>query len=503
MAMASITDLPAELIDNILDLATTEVPEDTAIESLGPRRVADCPSIVRQRIINSLAPTCRRFHELFRHEQHRVIFLTKRNIFPRMVKLHRVLGSTPQPAVFQNTTQFVVDYEENLFLAKNYGDKAGYGKIANKLDSLRSDTRKAGFRCMDEYWVPLDRVGRECIGPHVPLQRGHGHRLGLLAQLILLRLPNVEMVTLPYCMMDLLQPLDVSCMNAKVRQKFPPRLKSLRITEVDNGDGHPGIAGMTPSRCGIFAKYGYIKELITSDLQTGLPPAEFIAFSWLTRLVLWHCAVIDPNHLDQALKRLHRLQTFVYTVKSSPTPRWPRCPMYEQYLAVRFPETLTTLCIDAPLDYWFGRSGLAPVFGGLQKLENLWVNAHNLSRAGLGNGVGILESTSRHDRSYDRIEIVAAEGDLKCLPKSLKRLHILGEIGRVREDVKGLEEAVGTGRLPNLKEIAVVTTIEDEDGPGEGFWTRYEADLWGLDREKLGGEGVRYLDEVDPRPYMW
>ncbi|KAI8246653.1 hypothetical protein K4K55_005948 [Colletotrichum sp. SAR 10_96] len=408
MAMASITDLPAELIDNILDLATAEVSDDTAIEFLGPRRVADCPSIVRQRIINNLAPTCRRFHELFRHEQHRVIFFTKRNMFPRMVKLHRVLGSTPQPAVFQNTTQFVVDYEENLFLAKSYGDKAGYGKIANKLDSLRSDTRKAGFK-----------------------------------------------------------------------------------------------AGMTPSRCGIFAKYGYIKELLTSDLQTGLPPAEFIAFSWLTRLVLWQCAVIDPNHLDQALKRLHRLQTFVYTVKSLPTPRWPRCPMYEQYLAVRFPETLTTLCIDAPLDYWFGRYGLAPVFGGLQRLENLWVNAYNLSKSGLGNGVGILESTSRHDRSYDSVEIVAAEGDLKCLPKSLKRLHILGEIGRVREDVKWLEEAVGSGTLPNLKEIAVETTIEDEDGPEEGFWMRYEADLWGLDGDKLEREGVRFLDEVDPRPYLW
>ncbi|KAI8252659.1 hypothetical protein K4K58_007747 [Colletotrichum sp. SAR11_239] len=355
MAMASITDLPAELIDNILDLATTEVPEDTAIESLGPRRVADCPSIVRQQIINSLAPTCRRFHELFRHEQHRAIFLTKKNIFPRMVKLHRVLGATPQSQVFQNTTQFVVDYDEDLFLAKSYRDKAGYGKIANKLDSLKGDTRRAGFKGMDEYWVPLDRVGRERVGPHVPLQRVHGHRLGLLAQLILLRLPNVEGVCLPYCMMDLLQPLDVS-------------------------------SGMTPSRCGIFAKYGYIKDLLTSDLQTGLPPAEFIAFSWLTRLVLWHCAVIDPNHLDQALKRLNRLQTFVYTVKSSPTPMWPRCPMYEQYLAVRFPETLTTLCIDAPLDYWFGRCGLAPVFGGLQKLENLWVNTHNLSKSGLGNG---------------------------------------------------------------------------------------------------------------------
>ncbi|KAF4427902.1 hypothetical protein CFRS1_v005865 [Colletotrichum fructicola] len=408
MAMASIIDLPAELIDNILDLATTEVSDDTAIESLGPRRVADCPSIVRQRIINSLTPTCRRFHELFRHEQHRVIFLTKKNIFPRMVKLHRVLGSAPQPQVFQNTTKIVVDYEEDPLLAKNYRDNAGYGKIANKLDSLRSDTRKAGFR-----------------------------------------------------------------------------------------------AGMTPSRCGIFAKYGYVKDLLTSDLQTGLPPAEFITFSWLTRLVLWHCAVIDPNHLDQALKRLHRLQTFVYTVKSSPTPRWPRGPMYERYLAVRFPETLETLCIDAPLDYWYGRYGLTSVFGGLQRLENLWVKAHNLSRAGLGNGVGILESTSRHDRSYDRIKIVAAEGDLKCLPKSLKRLHILGEIGRVREDVKGLEEAVGSGRLPNFKEIAVETTIEDEDGPEEGFWTRYEADLWDLDGEKLEREGVRFLDEVDPKPYMW
>ncbi|KAJ0383771.1 hypothetical protein COL922a_009769 [Colletotrichum nupharicola] len=328
MAMASITDLPAELIDNILDLATAEVSDDTAIESLGPRRVADSPSIVRQRIINSLAPTCRRFHEFFKDDVHRVIFITKKDIFPRMVKLHRVLGSTPQPQVFQNTTKFVVDYEKDSFLAKSYEDKAGYGKIANKLDSLRGDTRKAGFKGMDEYWVPLDRVGRECIGPHVPLQRGHAHRLGLLAQLILLRLPNVEGV-------------------------------------FDNGYGHPGIAGMTPSRCGIFAKYGYIKELLTSDLRTGLPPAEFIAFSWLTRLILWHCAVIDPKHLDQALKRLHKLQTFVYTVKSSPTPRWPRCPIYEQYLALRFPETVTTLCIDAPLDYWFGRYGLAPVFGGL------------------------------------------------------------------------------------------------------------------------------------------
>ncbi|EQB50738.1 hypothetical protein CGLO_09801 [Colletotrichum gloeosporioides Cg-14] len=480
--MASITDLPAELIDNILDLATTEVSDDTAVESLGPRRIADCPSIVRQQIINALAPTCRMFHEFFEHEQHRVIFLTKRNIFPRMVKLYRVLGSTPQPQVFQNTTQFVVDYEEDPFLAKGYGDKAGYGKIANKLDSLKGDTRKAGFKGMDEYWVPLDRVGRECIGPHVPLQHGHGHRLGLLAQLILLRLPNVEGVTLPYCMMDLLQPLDVS---------------------FDNGDGHPGITGMIPSRCGIFAKYGYIKDLLTSDLQTGLPPAEFLAFSWLTRLVLWQCAVIDPNHLDQALKRLSRLQTFVYTVKSSPTPRRFLCPMYEQYLALRFPETLATLCIDAPLDYWYERYGLAPVFGGLQKLENLWVNAHNLSLSGLGNGVGILESTSRHDRGYGRIEMVAEEGDLKCLPKSLKRLHILGEIGRIREDVKWLEEAVGSGRLPNLKEIAVETTIQVEDGPEEGFWRRYEADLWSLDREKLEGKGVRYLGEVDPRPYMW
>ncbi|KAF0318347.1 hypothetical protein GQ607_014376 [Colletotrichum asianum] len=503
MAVASIIDLPAELIDNILNLATTEVSDDTVVESLGPRRVADCPSIQRQRIINSLAPTCRRFHAFFKHDLHRVIFLAKRNIFPRMVKLHRVLGFTPQPQVFQNTTQFVIDYEEDLFLAKSYGNKAGYGKIANKLDSLRSDTRKSGFKGMDEYWVPLDQVGRERIGPHVPLQRGHGHRLGLLAQLILLRLPNVEGVTLPYCMMDLLQPLDVSCTNVRFRQKFPPRLQSLHITKVDNGDGHPGIAVMTPSRCGIFAKYGYIKELFTSALQTGLPPAEFIAFSWLTRLVLWHCAVIDPNHLDQALKRLSRLQTFVYTVKSSPTPRWPRYPMYEQYLAVRFPETVTTLCIDAPLDYWYGRYGLAPVFGGLQKLENLWVNTHNLSRSGLGNGVGILESTSRHDRSYDRVDMVTAEGDLKCLPKSLKRLHVLGEIGRLREDVKWLEEAVGRGRLPNLKEIAVETIIEDEDGPEEGFWIRYEADLWGLDREKLEGEGVRFLDEVDPRPYLW
>ncbi|KAI8308392.1 hypothetical protein K4K61_002698 [Colletotrichum sp. SAR11_59] len=407
MAVASIIDLPAELIDNILNLATTEVSDDTVVESLGPRRVADCPSIQRQRIINSLAPTCRRFRAFFEHEQHRIIFLSKRNIFPRMVKLHRVLGSTPQPAVFQNTTQFVVDYEEDTFLAKSYGDKVGYGKIANKLDSLKGDTRKAGFK-----------------------------------------------------------------------------------------------AGMTPSRCGIFAKYGYIKELLTSNLQTGLPPAEFIAFSWLTRLVLWHCAVIDPNHLDQALKRLSRLQTFVYTVKSSPTPRWPRYPMYEQYLAVRFPETVTTLCIDAPLNYWYGRYGLAPVFGGLQKLENLWVNTHSLSRSGLGNGVGILESTSRHDRSYDRVDMVTAEGDLKCLPKSLKRLHVLGEIGRLREDVKWLEEAVGRGRLPNLKEIAVETIIEDEDGPEEGFWIRYEADLWGLDREKLEGEGVRFLDEVDPRPYL-
>ncbi|KAF5520858.1 hypothetical protein CGCA056_v008842 [Colletotrichum aenigma] len=477
MAMASITDLPAELIDNILDLAAAEVSDDTAIKSLGPRRVADSPPIVRQRIINSLAPTCRRFHQFFEHEQHRVIFLTKRDIFPRMVKHHRVLGSTATASVPEH------DAPTNL--------------------TLKGDTRKAGFKGMDEYWVPLDQVGRERVGPHVPLQRGHGHRLGLLAQLILLRLPNVERVTLPYCMMDLLQPLDMSCANVKFRQRFPPRLKSLRITKVDNGDGHPGIAGMTPSRCGIFAKYGYIKELLTSDLQTGLPPAEFIAFSWLTRLVLWHCAVIDPNHLDQALKRLHRLQTFVYTVKSSPTPRWARYPMYEQYLAVRFPETVTTLCIDAPLDYWFGRYGLAPVFGGLQKLENLWVNTHNLSRAGLGNGVGILESTSRHDRSYDRIEIVAGEGDLKCLPKSLKRLHILGEIGRVREDVKWLEEAVGSGRLPNLKEIAVETIIEDEDGPEEGFWMRYEADLWGLDGEKLEREGVRFLDEVDPKPYLW
>ncbi|KAF4887306.1 hypothetical protein CGCF415_v014916 [Colletotrichum fructicola] len=204
MAMASIIDLPAELIDNILDLATTEVSDDTAIESLGPRRVADCPSIVRQRIINSLTPTCRRFHELFRHEQHRVIFLTKKNIFPRMVKLHRVLGSAPQPQVFQNTTKIVVDYEEDPLLAKNYRDNAGYGKIANKLDSLRSDTRKAGFRGMEDHWVSLDQVGRERVGPHVPVQRGHGHRLGLLAQLILLRLPNVEGVTLPYCMMDLL-----------------------------------------------------------------------------------------------------------------------------------------------------------------------------------------------------------------------------------------------------------------------------------------------------------
>ncbi|KAL3290891.1 hypothetical protein RB213_014572 [Colletotrichum asianum] len=408
MAVASIIDLPAELIDNILNLATTEVSDDTVVESLGPRRVADCPSIQRQRIINSLAPTCRRFHAFFKHDLHRVIFLAKRNIFPRMVKLHRVLGFTPQPQVFQNTTQFVIDYEEDLFLAKSYGNKAGYGKIANKLDSLRSDTRKSGFKAV-----------------------------------------------------------------------------------------------MTPSRCGIFAKYGYIKELFTSALQTGLPPAEFIAFSWLTRLVLWHCAVIDPNHLDQALKRLSRLQTFVYTVKSSPTPRWPRYPMYEQYLAVRFPETVTTLCIDAPLDYWYGRYGLAPVFGGLQKLENLWVNTHNLSRSGLGNGVGILESTSRHDRSYDRVDMVTAEGDLKCLPKSLKRLHVLGEIGRLREDVKWLEEAVGRGRLPNLKEIAVETIIEDEDGPEEGFWIRYEADLWGLDREKLEGEGVRFLDEVDPRPYLW
>ncbi|KAI8201202.1 hypothetical protein K4K53_007247 [Colletotrichum sp. SAR 10_77] len=263
MAMASITDLPAELIDNILDLATAEVSDDTAIESLGPRRVADSPSIVRQRIINSLAPTCRRFHELFRHEQHRVIFLTKRNIFPRMVKLHRVLGSTPQPRVFQNTTQFVVDYEENLLLAKNYGDKAGYGKIANKLDSLKGDTRRAGFK-----------------------------------------------------------------------------------------------AGMTPSRCGIFAKYGYIKELLTSDLQTGLPPAEFIAFSWLTRLVLWQCAVIDPNHLDQALKQFKKLQTFVYTVKRRHTER--RHPKFEAMLALRFPETLTTLCLDVPLKYWYWRISISP-----------------------------------------------------------------------------------------------------------------------------------------------
>ncbi|KAF3809479.1 hypothetical protein GCG54_00012761 [Colletotrichum gloeosporioides] len=501
--MASITDLPAELIDNILDLATTEVSDDTAVESLGPRRIADCPSIVRQQIINALAPTCRRFHEFFKQEQHRVIFLTKKNIFPRMVKLHRVLGSTPQPQMFQNTTQFVVDYEEDPFLPRSYGDKAGYGKIANKLDSLKGDTRKAGFKGMDEYWVSMDQVGREYIGPHVPLQRGHGHRLGLLAQLILLRLPNVEGVALPYCMMDLLQPLDVLCTNVRFRQRFPPRLTSLRVTKVDNGDGHPGITGMIPSRCGIFAKYGYIKDLLTSDLQTGLPPAEFIAFSWLTRLVLWHCAVIDPNHLDQALKRLNKLQTFVYTVKSSPTPRRFLCPMYEQYLALRFPETLTTLCIDAPLDYWYERYGLAPVFGGLQKLENLWVNAHNLSLSGLGNGVGILKSTSRHDRGYDRIEMVTEEGDLKCVPKSLKRLHMLGEIGRIREDVKWLEEAVGSGRLPNLEEIAVETTVEDEDGPEGDFWTRYEADLWSLDREKLEAEGVRYLGEVDPRPYMW
>ncbi|KAF4822293.1 hypothetical protein CGCTS75_v010714 [Colletotrichum tropicale] len=499
--MASITDLPAELIDNVLDLATAEVSDDTAIESLGPRRAADSPSIVRQRIINSLAPTCRRLRAFFKHEQHRIIFLTKRDIFPRMVKLHRVLGSTPQPAVFQNTTQFVVDYEEDPFLAKNYGDKVGYGKIANKLDSLRSDTRKAGFKGIDEYWVPLDRIGHERIGPHVPLQRGHGHRLGLLAQLILLRLPNVEGVTLPYCMMDLLQPLDVSCTNVKVRQRFPPRLKSLRITKVDNGDGHPGIAGMTPSRCGIFAKYGYIKELLTSDLQTGLPPAEFIAFSWLTRLVLWQCAVIDPNHLDQALKQFKKLQTFVYTVKRRHTER--RHPKFEAMLALRFPETLTTLCLDVPLKYWYWRYGLAPVLGGLPRLDNLWTRAFNLNPSGPGAGIGILKSTGRHDMVYGDIEMVPGiEGSLKRLPESLKRLHISGVTGRIREDVKWLEEAVGID-LPNLKEIAVETTIEDEDGPEEDFWTRCETDLWSLDREKLEREGVRFLDEVDPKPYLW
>ncbi|KAI8174593.1 hypothetical protein K4K51_008608 [Colletotrichum sp. SAR 10_75] len=400
MAMASIIDLPAELIDNILDLATAEVSDDVAVESLGPRRVADCPSIVRQRIINSLAPTCRRFHELFGHEQHRVIFLTKKNIFPRMVKLHRVLGATPQSQVFQNTTQFVVDYEENLFLAKSYGDKAGYGKIANKLDSLRSDT-----------------------------------------------------------------------------------------------------PGMTPSRCGIFAKYGYIKELITSDLQTGLPPAEFIAFSWLTRLVLWQCAVIDPNHLDQALKQFKKLLTFVYTVKRRHTER--RHPKFEAMLALRFPETLTTLCLDVPLKYWYWRYGLAPVLGGLPRLENLWARAYNLNPSGPGAGIGILKSTARHDMVYGDIEMVPGiEGSLKRLPESLNRLHISGGTGRIREDVKWLEEAVGS-ELPNLKEIAVETTIEDEDGPEEDFWTRYEADLWSLDRGKLEGKGVRYLDEVDTRPYMW
>ncbi|KAK2766609.1 hypothetical protein CKAH01_15412 [Colletotrichum kahawae] len=175
-----------------------------------------------------------------------------------------------------------------------------------------------------------------------------------------------------------------------------------------------------------------------------------------------------------------------------------------KFRALRFPETLVTLCIDAPSTYWCWRSGLVPAFGGLQKLENLWTNAQNLSWSGPGTVVGIQESTiDRDDLVRSSIEMVTTEGNLKCLPKSLKRLHISGDTGRLREDVKWLEEAVGSGRLPNLKEIAVETTWKDGDGPEEDFWARYEADLWRLDREKLEGEGVRYADEVDRRLYIW
>ncbi|KAF9871725.1 hypothetical protein CkaCkLH20_10659 [Colletotrichum karsti] len=446
--MAGITDLPQELVDSIIPLPYKPTAANIRIASLAPDNSEDFTFFERRRALLSLGSTCRSLHRMLRDDLYGVVFITGQNKFQKMLKLLRAIDKDSELQVFGITTQ--------LCICPNNSDdddtEKSYRSLRPKdIEYLKSATRKAGFTTVEKFW---DTSKHEYPGEyHGPLKGklfGHDHRLGLISQIILSRLPKIEGIEIPMSMLTMHYPAP------KKLQAVRHSIRSLALTET--AQSGPRLEHVS-KELGLFYKFRLgIKELCYENSCFGIEEALF-SFTMITRLVLHCCKFQQTEVLEPVFKKLKHLETLVYT--SDGKRAAPETVV--GYLIRHRSATLRTLVIECPLTSY---EHLEPVksFEGLSVLSDLWIRGSN-----------VVCSDARKK----------GQAGVRSLPRTLRRLHIKGITAALMRDAEWLRNEIGARLFPVMMEVAMEY---DEPVPGS---------------EKAGRPGLLYKTKADPYPWMW
>ncbi|KAF4853327.1 hypothetical protein CGCSCA4_v002113 [Colletotrichum siamense] len=308
--------------------------------------------------------------------------------------------------------------------------------------------------------------------------------LGYCVALILIRLPNLQELTLSVpqpALQTLSQVLSIVRTHQNPYSTIPLSVPALRALTISNVlwdyHGEPEFSQWMRPGCERYFHKFVLRRQLNISTVTSLVLNEVRMKVPLLAKTLRSCL---------ALRKLVCVRFAARMMSSSDLDAFMDA-IREQY------KTLDTLCLDLTTWHYVQDQhvydGIATL-GDLPSLEQLWITTCTFADDGEEDNIDNSESQGHNSNESDTDDSNLTEHEvfetfLPSLPESLKRLHLAGGVRPIRQSLLDMVQRIKMGGLRNLREI----------GLSRGQWDD--------ELEEAFAEYVPVRTTVDPRPAMW